>query len=68
MTYIPSLEFSDAVDDAGFDLMFPTVRRVKSCRGANVAVCVQLCFSAAFNYAKVFMIPFITWSGGLSCV
>lgn len=30
MTYIPSLMYSDAADDAGFDLMFLTVRRVKS--------------------------------------
>lgn len=67
MTSIPSFMFSDVVDDAGFHLMFLTFRRVKTCvcvgGQANVSICVQLCFRALFNYAKVFMIPFITWSG-----
>lgn len=31
MTSIPSFIFSDVVDDAGFDLMFLTVRWVKTC-------------------------------------
>lgn len=46
MTYIPSLMFSDAVDDAGFDLMFLTVKDGQILWGeeANVtSKCVHLC-------------------------
>lgn len=46
MTYIPSLMFSDTIDDVGFDLMSLTVKTVKSRGGeeANVtSKCVHLC-------------------------
>lgn len=41
VTYVPSLMYSDAVNDAGFDLTSLTVRRVKS-RGNRGAVGVHL--------------------------